>query len=184
MGIGVLSGLRVVEVAHPLTEYAGRLWVACGAEVFLVEPPEGAATCRRRPQVPNAGESPRGGIPFLARNANKEERRHRREPSRGCRRQKGTFLLCADSVSEFIAEFEGACRELGGGASASCRRAARDGTAAPTTPPASSSGTSSIAASPSPRSSKRLLRHAFFRNCKLPHSSLDYLAPNDCLVAC
>ena len=72
MGIGVLSGLRVVEMAHPLTEYAGRLWAACGAEVFLVEPPEGAATRRRRPRVPDAGESPRGGIPFLARNANKK----------------------------------------------------------------------------------------------------------------
>ena len=69
---GVLSGLRVVELAHPHTEYAGLLWAACGAEVFLVEPPAGAASRRRRPRLPNAGESPRGGIPFLARNANKK----------------------------------------------------------------------------------------------------------------
>ena len=72
MGHGVLSGLRVVELAHPHTEYAGLLWAACGAEVFLVEPPAGAASRRRRPRLPNAGESPRGGIPFLARNANKK----------------------------------------------------------------------------------------------------------------
>lgn len=69
---GVLAGLRVVELAHPFTEYAGLLWAACGAEVFLVEPPAGVTTRRRRPRVPNAGESPRGGIPFLARNAGKQ----------------------------------------------------------------------------------------------------------------
>ena len=71
MASGVLAGLRVVEMAHPFTEYAGRLWAGCGAEVFLVEPPGGAMTRRRRPRVPGSGDSPRGGIPFLARNANK-----------------------------------------------------------------------------------------------------------------
>ena len=71
MATGLLAGLRVVEMAHPLTEYAGLLMAGLGAEVLLVEPPEGAWTRRRRPRVPDAGESLRGSIAFLARNTNK-----------------------------------------------------------------------------------------------------------------
>ena len=72
MAAGLLDGVRVVELAHPHTEYAGLIWAGLGAEVWLVEPPEGAAARRRLPRVPNAGESTRGSIAFLARNAGKK----------------------------------------------------------------------------------------------------------------
>ena len=72
MSNGLLAGLRVVEFAHPLTEYAGLIWAGLGAEVFLVEPPGGAPARHRRPRVPGAGESTRGSLAFLARNTNKK----------------------------------------------------------------------------------------------------------------
>jgi crotonobetainyl-CoA:carnitine CoA-transferase CaiB-like acyl-CoA transferase len=69
---GILSGLSVVEIAHPLTEYAGCVLAGLGAEVYLVEPPEGSATRRRQPRVPHAPvDSPRGSLAFLTRNVNK-----------------------------------------------------------------------------------------------------------------
>ena len=68
---GLLAGVRVVEVAHPLTEYAGALMARLGAEVYLAETPEGAETRRRLPRAPEAGESTRGSLAFLARNAGK-----------------------------------------------------------------------------------------------------------------
>ncbi len=72
MSNGLLAGLRVVELAHPLTEYAGLVWAGLGAEVLLVEPPDGALARRRRPRVPGSGESSRGSLAFLARNTNKK----------------------------------------------------------------------------------------------------------------
>ena len=68
---GLFDGVRVVEIGHPLTEYAGALWARLGAEVYLVEPPDGVETRRRVPRVPGAGESSRGSMAFLARNAGK-----------------------------------------------------------------------------------------------------------------
>ena len=68
---GLFDGVRVVEIGHPLTEYAGALWARLGAEVYLVELPEGVETRRRLPRVPDAGESSRGSMAFLARNAGK-----------------------------------------------------------------------------------------------------------------
>ena len=68
---GLLRNLRVVEMAHPLTEYAGAVWAGLGAEVWLVEPPGGATTRYRRPSVPGV-ESPRSSLAFLARNTNKK----------------------------------------------------------------------------------------------------------------
>ena len=69
---GLLDGAQVVEIAHPLTEYAGLIWSGLGAEVWLIEPPDGAATRHRLPRVPNAGESTRGSLAFLARNTAKK----------------------------------------------------------------------------------------------------------------
>ena len=68
----LLQGVRIVEIAHPLTEHAGRLFAGLGAEVLLIEPPGGAAIRHRLPKIPGAGESDRASIPFLARNANKD----------------------------------------------------------------------------------------------------------------
>ncbi len=67
----LLANLRVVEIAHPLTEYAGLVLAGLGAEVLLIEPPGGSPTRQREPRVPGAGSSSRGSIAFLARNANK-----------------------------------------------------------------------------------------------------------------
>ncbi len=68
----LLSGFRVIEIGHPYTEYAGLVLASLGAEVFLVEPPEGAETRHRNPRVADSGSSLRGSIPFLARNMNKQ----------------------------------------------------------------------------------------------------------------
>ena len=58
MSHGLLSGFRVVEIAHPLTEYAGLVLAGLGADVFLIEPPGGASTRARQPRLPDAGDSP------------------------------------------------------------------------------------------------------------------------------
>lgn len=39
---GPLDGLRVIELAHPFGAFAGRLLADAGADVIVVEPPEGA----------------------------------------------------------------------------------------------------------------------------------------------
>ena len=67
----LLDGVRILEIAHPLTEHAGRLFAGLGAEVLLIEPPGGALTRHRLPRLPNADDNDRGSIAFLARNANK-----------------------------------------------------------------------------------------------------------------
>ena len=46
-GGGALAGLRVLEVAGTLGEYAGKLLADFGADVVLVEPPAGAARLAR-----------------------------------------------------------------------------------------------------------------------------------------
>jgi hypothetical protein len=68
---GLLSGVRVVEVAHATTEHAGRTLAELGAEVYLVEPPGGSPTRERHPYAATADPS-RRSIPFLARNAGKK----------------------------------------------------------------------------------------------------------------
>jgi crotonobetainyl-CoA:carnitine CoA-transferase CaiB-like acyl-CoA transferase len=68
---GILQGLRVIEVAHATTEHAGGALAELGAEVFVVEPPDGSPTRARRPYVATADPT-RRSIPFLARNAGKK----------------------------------------------------------------------------------------------------------------
>ena len=70
MSIPLLAGLQVLEVAHPTTEYAGKVLAEAGATVFLIEEPGGASTRARRPFAEGASES-RASIPFLARNTDK-----------------------------------------------------------------------------------------------------------------
>jgi crotonobetainyl-CoA:carnitine CoA-transferase CaiB-like acyl-CoA transferase len=65
-----LDGVRIVEVAGPLTEHAGRTLAELGAAVYLVEPPQGSPTRQRRPFAATA-DSSRRSVPFLARNVNK-----------------------------------------------------------------------------------------------------------------
>ena len=53
---GPLDGVRVIEVAGPLTGYAGKLLGDMGADVILVEPPDGASLRRHGPLLENAPE--------------------------------------------------------------------------------------------------------------------------------
>ena len=69
-GIGLLEGITVVEMAHELTEFAGAILAGLGAAVWLVEPPSGSPTRRRRPYLDDVTPS-RRSIPFLARNIGK-----------------------------------------------------------------------------------------------------------------
>ena len=46
-----LSGLRVIELASPLTHYCGKMFAELGAEVILVEPPGGSATRSAGPHI-------------------------------------------------------------------------------------------------------------------------------------
>lgn len=66
----LLSGMAIVEIAHPHTEYAGLLLAGLGATVHLVELPGGSVTRTRQPTTPTADAS-RSSIPFLARNLGK-----------------------------------------------------------------------------------------------------------------
>lgn len=65
-----LDGTVVLEISHPLTEYAGLVLAGLGATVFLVEPPGGGHTRDRAPFAEGASPD-RKSIPFLARNSNK-----------------------------------------------------------------------------------------------------------------
>ena len=47
--IGILSGVRVVEIADEQAEHAGLLLAGLGAEVVKVEPPTGNVTRRIGP---------------------------------------------------------------------------------------------------------------------------------------
>lgn len=54
---GPLHGVRVVEIAHPFTAFAGKLLADAGADVILVEPPGGA---EQRHHGPFAGDAIEG----------------------------------------------------------------------------------------------------------------------------
>lgn len=47
---GALAGLRVLDLAGPFGNYCGKLFADMGADVILIEPPEGAPS-RRRPPI-------------------------------------------------------------------------------------------------------------------------------------
>lgn len=51
---GPLDGLRVLEVAGPLTEYCGKVLADLGADVVLVEPPTGSARRHTGPFIDDA----------------------------------------------------------------------------------------------------------------------------------
>ncbi len=70
MSLELLPELRIVEIGHATTEYAGKILAELGAQVVLVEPPGGAATRERRPYA-SVTDASRRSIPFLARNNDK-----------------------------------------------------------------------------------------------------------------
>ncbi len=58
---GMLSGIRVVEVADELGEYCGLLLAGLGADVLKIAPPEGSPTRRIGPfygEAPDPEKSP------------------------------------------------------------------------------------------------------------------------------
>lgn len=59
-GPGPLHGVRVVELAHPFTAFAGKLLADAGADVVLLEPPDGA---EQRYHEPFAGGDGAGADP-------------------------------------------------------------------------------------------------------------------------
>ena len=46
-----LAGLRVLELAHPAGQYCGKMFAELGADVILIEPPQGAAARARGPFI-------------------------------------------------------------------------------------------------------------------------------------
>ncbi len=46
-----LAGLRVLEIASPLTSYCGKMFADMGADVVLVEAPGGSRLRRERPFI-------------------------------------------------------------------------------------------------------------------------------------
>ncbi len=64
-----LSGLRVVDLATPRAELAGRILADLGAEVIKIEPPGGAAARQRPPFIVGRETDPEGSLywAFVAR---------------------------------------------------------------------------------------------------------------------
>lgn len=69
-GPGMLSGVRVIEVADELGEYCGLLLAGLGAEVIKVEPPEGNSTRSIGPFL-NDKPDPNGSLFFWSYNRGK-----------------------------------------------------------------------------------------------------------------
>jgi benzylsuccinate CoA-transferase BbsE subunit len=67
---GALEGLRVLELADETSAYCGKLFADMGADVVLVEPPEGSRQRARQPFHKGVA-GPDRGLPFLYANTNK-----------------------------------------------------------------------------------------------------------------
>ena len=67
---GPLAGLRVVEIADELGQYAGKLLADMGADVVKIEPPEGSEARRVGPFV-NDEPGPNRSLNFWYHNTNK-----------------------------------------------------------------------------------------------------------------
>ena len=50
-----LTGIRVVDMADPLSAFAGKVLADLGADVLLIEPPEGAPLRRSGPVMCGKG---------------------------------------------------------------------------------------------------------------------------------
>ena len=67
---GPLEGLRVLEIAHERTAYAGKLLADAGADVLLLEPPGGCAQRGHAPFVDDRPD-PEGSLSFWHYNTSK-----------------------------------------------------------------------------------------------------------------
>lgn len=71
---GALSGLRVLDLSGPLGNYCGKLFAELGADVVLVEPPEGTAL-RHEPPFADDRPGPERSLAFLYNNTSKRSLR-------------------------------------------------------------------------------------------------------------
>lgn len=67
---GLLSGVRILELAEPMGIYTGKLLADLGADVIKVEPPGGSPERRMRPFFKGSGDSEESLVHFY-HNANK-----------------------------------------------------------------------------------------------------------------
>src|SRR5690554_2253015 len=67
---GALEGIIVLDLAGALGNYCGKLFADMGADVILIEPPEGAPTRHTGPYVEN-GTLPEASLRYQYENTNK-----------------------------------------------------------------------------------------------------------------
>ncbi|HLT96946.1 MAG TPA: CaiB/BaiF CoA-transferase family protein [Acidimicrobiia bacterium] len=67
---GALTGLRVLELGTELTHYCGKMFAELGADVVLVEPPEGSPL-RDQPPFVDDEPGPENSLQFFYRNTSK-----------------------------------------------------------------------------------------------------------------
>jgi benzylsuccinate CoA-transferase BbsE subunit len=68
---GPLAGLRVIELGGALTNYCGKLFAELGADVILVEPPEGSDLRQQPPFVDSADSPLEASVEYFYRNTSK-----------------------------------------------------------------------------------------------------------------
>ena len=68
---GALDGIRILEISGPRTQFASMLLAGMGADVWLVEPPEGSAL-RRVPPLVRGRDGSEHSLPFFAHHSNKK----------------------------------------------------------------------------------------------------------------
>lgn len=70
MPVGALAGIRVLDLSGPIGNYCSRMFADLGADVVLIEPPEGNDLRRDGPFIDNIPGAERS-LPFTYINANK-----------------------------------------------------------------------------------------------------------------
>jgi len=68
---GPLDGIRVIELGSALTNYCGKLFAELGADVVLVEPPEGCDLRRQPPFVESNDGTTERSINYFVQNTSK-----------------------------------------------------------------------------------------------------------------
>lgn len=69
--VGALDGLRVIELGGALTNYCGKMFAELGADVILVEPPQGSDLRRQAPFVDERVSDPEASVQYFFRNTSK-----------------------------------------------------------------------------------------------------------------
>jgi benzylsuccinate CoA-transferase BbsE subunit len=112
-----LEGLRVLEIASPLTAYCGKMFAELGADVVLIEPPGG---CRLRRERPFIDDNPgvEASLAFAYHNTSKRGITLDLARGEGCELFRG-LAATADLVLE--AEKPGVMAERGAGYDALAR---------------------------------------------------------------